>query len=252
MDSLAAECSQTDKDILLSCELLDSKDIGAFAQALLDHFNATLDVEILFACREHFSRAASWYNNRARLRKVNECRLPDQFLIERAADICYAPLVRRLGPRGVEITALNYHPSADWVERFLTHIGFARDQIPAIKNELISFSPKMLVAHLAVTEVQSEPRRRALRRALTRMAAPRAPSGFIFGPEAAEIAEQQFAADRQFLKDEFAIELAPPPAEARGSGLRIGRDEFADIAAVAKDFGTDGQAVVDFASKFVR
>lgn len=252
MDSLAAECSRTERNILLSCELLDVKDIAAFAQAVLDRLNTALEVEILFACREHFSRAASWYNHRTRLRNMDECRMPDQFLVECAEDLCYAPLVRSLQPSGFAITALNYHPSSDWVERFLTHIGFPRDRIPAIKSELVAFSPKMLVTTLALNEIQSEERRRRLRKAFRRIADPRAPSGFIFGPVAAEIAEGQFAADRQFLKNQFGIELVPPPPEARGNGLRIGADEFAEIVAVAKDFGADGQAVVDFASRFVR
>lgn len=252
MDSLAAECRRTERDIVLSCELLDSKDIGAFAQSLLDRLDSTLKVEILLACREHFSRAASWYKHRMRLRKLDEDRLPDQFLVECSADLCYAPIVRSLQPREFTITALNYHPSSDWVERFLKHIGFGSEQIPAVTSELVASGPKLLVAQLAVREVRSEERRRALRRAFKRMAATRVPSEFIFGPDAAEIAERQFAVDRKFLKDQFQIELVPPSPEARGSGLRIGKVEFADIAAVAKDFGADGQTVVDFASRFLR
>lgn len=252
MDSLAAECSQSARDILLSAEILDNKDIGALAQALLDRLDVAMDVEIIFACREHFSRAASLYNHRTRRRKSQDYCLPDQFLTECAAELCYAPLVQNLRRTGYAITALNYHPSSDWVERFLAHIGFGKDQMPAISNNLVAFSPKILVAYLAVKDISSEKRRRELRKALGRIADARTPSGFIFGPDAAEVAERQFTPDRQFLKDEFGIDLVPPPPETRGIGLRIGADEFADIVAVTKDFGVDGQAVADFASQFVR
>jgi len=252
MDSLAAECSQSDKDILISAEILERKDIGAFAQALLDRIDGAMNVELLFACREHFSRAASLYNHRARRKNSEKFYLPDEFLAECAAEVCYAPLVRDLQRTGFRITALNYHPSSDWIERFLTHIGFARDRIPAIRSELVASGPKMLVVHLALKEIPSEERRRVLRKAFNRIADARAPSGFIFGPDATEVAERQFSADRQFLKDESGIELVPPPPEARGSGLRICAEEFADIVAVASDFGADGQAVVDFAGRFVR
>lgn len=92
-------------------------------------------MEILFACREHFSRAASLYNHRTARWTSQENRTPDQFLVECAADVCYAPLVRNLRRAGFPITALNYHPSLDWVERFLTHIGFQRDRLPTIANQ---------------------------------------------------------------------------------------------------------------------
>ena len=252
MDLLAAECRETDRDILLSAEIVDKKDIGALAQALLDRLNVAMDVEIIFACREHFSRAASLYNHRARRKKSHDYGLPDQFLAECASELCYAPLVRNLRRTGFAITALNYHPSSDWVERFLAHVGFSGDQMPSISSNLVAFSPKMLVAYLGLKEISSEERRREIRRAFSRIADARAPSGFIFGPDAAEVAEQQFAGDRQFLKDEFGIELVPPPPETRGIGLRIGAEEFADIAAVTEDFGAEGQAVADFASRFVR
>jgi hypothetical protein len=253
MDSLAAECDRADRNIVLSAEIIDNKDIGAFVQALLDRLHTPVDVEIVIACREHFSRAASLYNHRVRRRKSGERRLPDQFVVECAADLCYAPLVQELRPTGFAITALNYHPSSDWIERFLTHIGFGRNQMPAIESKLIASNPTMLVVSLALKAIPSEQRRMALRRAFNRtIAEGSAAPQFIFGPHAAEVAERHFAVDRQFLKEEFSIELVPPLPEQRGNGLRIGSDEFADLAAVAKDFGTDGEAVVAFASQFVR
>ena len=252
LESFATECSQSERDIVISAEILENRDIGAFVRALLARVDDVDQVELLFACREHFSRIASLYNHRTRRRNLKERRLPDEFLVECAAEVCYASLVQDLRQTGFPVTALNYHPSADWIDRFMTHVGFARNQIPAIESELVAFGPKMLVVCLAVKEIPSEWQRKSLQRALNRMPDTRAASGFIFGPDAAEFAERQFVADRQFLKDEFGIELVPPPPEARGNGLQIGEDEFADIAAVAKDFGADGQTVVDFARRFVR
>jgi hypothetical protein len=252
IDSLAAECRQSERDILLSAEILENKDIRAFAQALLGRLDSPIQVEILFACREHFSRAASLYNHRTRRRNSQECRMPDQFLVECAEEVCYAPLVRDLQRTGFAITALNYHPSSDWVERFLAHIGFCPDRIPAIESELVAFSPKMLVVNLALKDVQSPQMRRMLRKAFRRMPDTHAPSGFIFGSDAADVADRRFAADRRFLKDEFGIELVPPRLEAQGNGLRIDADDFADIVAVAEDFGVDGHAIIEFASRFAR
>ena len=251
MDSLAEECRHSDRDILLSAEILENKDIGSFAQALLDRLNVAMDVELLFACREHFSRAASLYNHRTRRRNSKEYRMPDQFLVECAAEVCYAPLARNLQRTGFAITALNYHPTSDWIERFLAHIGFSRDRIPKIESELMAFSSKMLVVNLALKDISSPQMRRTLRKAFRGMQDTHAPSGFIFGPDAADVAERQFAADRQFLKDEFGMELVPPRRETRGNGLRIGADELAEIAAVAEDFGVDGEAIVNFATRFV-
>ena len=251
MDSLVAECNQTERDIVLSAEILEKRDIGAFARALLDRLDVAPDVEILFACREHFSRTASLYNHRTRRKKSVEYRLPDQFLVESAEEVCYAPLVRNLQQTGFPIRALNYHPASDWIERFLTHIGFTRENMPAIESEMTAFGPKLLVLHLALKEIPSLERRRMLRKAFSGMTDARATSEFIFGPGAAEVAELQFAADRQFLKAEFGIELVPPRLDVQGKGLRINAGEFTDIAAVAEDFGADGRKIVEFASRFV-
>jgi hypothetical protein len=101
-------------------------------------------------------------------------------------------------------------------------------------------------------DIPSSQMRRALRKAFGRMPETHAPSGFIFGADAVEVAQREFAPDRQFLKDEFGIELVPPRLDSQVNGLRIDADEFADIVAVAEDFGVDGQAIVQFASRFVR
>lgn len=252
METLAAECRQSDRSILLSAEILESRDIAAFVHALLDRLDIPMEVELLVACREHFSRAASLYKHRTARWTSQESRMPDQFLLECAPDVCYASLVRNLRRTGLPITALNYHPSSDWVERFLTHIGFSREHLPAIENELVAPGAKMLVVNLALKKISSPERRRVLLKAFRRLRDKHAPSGFIFGPGAADVAGREFAADRRFLEDEFGIQLVPPRLGECGNGLRISAQELADIAAVTKDFGTDGETIIEFATTFLQ
>ncbi|HEY3638808.1 MAG TPA: hypothetical protein VGK90_11725 [Rhizomicrobium sp.] len=230
------------------------KNVGSFMDELLSHLKMPLDIELLFTCREHFSRAASLYNNRIRTPNSPEQRSPDEFLNGHGHKICYAPLVQNLRKTGHRVTALNYHPSDEWVKRFFTHIGFAEQDIPSNKAVLIAYSPRMLIALLAAKRVVKSPKKVSalIKQFDKQMPRSREPSRFIFSPEAARQAEERhYAADRKFLKDEFNIDLTPPDLSTQTCEFFISDEELGQIAAAASKFGSQGKALVDFARQYV-
>lgn len=250
-EDIARETRGSDLNVLISSETLNAEqDIEAFIGALLPYIDSeTANVEILIACREHFSRVASLYNHRLR---SGERVHPDEFLVKVAAKSCYRPLLDRLKKTGYKITGLNYH-RADWVEHFLTHVGFTRAQLPNVKDKLVSLSPKATIAKIAINHVaESEDLNRALTEAFRKLPQARKPSMFIFGPEAAAEAERIFAPDRKLVWDEFGIELVPPAPEERKSVLFITPDELSEIAFVARPFGSKGEEIVRLASAYLR
>src|SRR5436305_2040836 len=89
-------------DVADSQTLRAGMNLGAFIDALRPHVggNSTA-VELLVVYREHFARAASWYNHR--IRAVGETRTPDEFLNDLAPNLCYAPLLGELDRLGFKI-----------------------------------------------------------------------------------------------------------------------------------------------------
>jgi hypothetical protein len=251
--NVADEAGKGNKNIILSSEILESKDVGAFVNALLPYFAQQIDVEILFTCREHFSRAASLYNFRLRTRGSSERRDPDQFLREYGNKICYEPMARNLRAKGFAVTALNYHPSDTWVRRFLTHIGFPEDKIPEIKNALVSQSPKLVIASLAVRKiVRSEGAQLDIMKRFKHMPGQRAPSGFIFSPDTARAVDKIFAIDREFIRREFGVHLVPPDLSAVTNELSLDETDFDEIVAAAERLPRDEQrAIIEFIRQYV-
>lgn len=254
LHAISREVRDTTQDIVISSEALESRDVGSFVHGLLNQINdSMIKVEVIFTCREHFSRAASWYNHRLRARKSAEKRTPDRFLQEDAQGVCYAPIVERLKSTGFKITAMNYHPSEDWVERFFTHIGFPKERIPKIENKLVSLSPKALIVNLAINQfVRQGDAKREYLKPFKKMSDSQSPSRFIFGAQAAESAERHFAVDRQLLLEEFDIRLVPPDIGSRENALSINEKEFEEIGAVAKNLGADGVKIVEFSRQYLR
>jgi hypothetical protein len=252
-DLLKSEIERDEKNVLISSEILETRDVGAFVDAMVSHLSLPLDVEILFTCREHFSRAASLYNFRLRSKDTLEQRSPDEFLTEHGKRIRYAPLVRKIRNAGLRVTGLNYHPSEDWVKRFLMYVGYAEHEVPEIKNILIAYSPRMLVATLAVRRtVESPDRQFELIKQLSKdIPQSREPSRFIFGREAAMAADQYFSADRKFLKKRFNIDLTPPDLDAKTCEFLISDEELQEIAEAVSKLGSEGKSVVDFARRYV-
>jgi hypothetical protein len=251
---IAAEASRYGGDLLISSELLAHHDVGALIRALLPWLGGgPWDPEILVVCREHFGTASSTYNQRVKDAVVLERREPDAFLQGYAAQLVYAPLITELRRSGVPITALNYHPIEDFVERFLRHVGFAGRE--PILNELrnVSLSIKGLVATLAANNVaQTLADRDRHFAALRRQIRPFfAPSRFIFGRAAAEAADLGFRDDRLFLFEEFGIRLPAVDLAAQQDMFCINDRELNEIAIATADLGPEGEAIVAFARRYL-
>ena len=182
-----------------------------------------------------------------------ERREPDAFLQGYATQLAYAPLITELRRSGVPITALNYHPIEDFVERFLRHVGFVGAE--PIRNELrnVSLSIKGLVATLAANNLaQTIADRDRYFAALRRRIRPFfAPSRFIFGRAAAEAADLGFRDDRLFLFEEFGIRLPTVDLAAQQDMFCINDRELNEIAIATADLGPEGEAIVAFARRYL-
>jgi hypothetical protein len=256
---LGSEAAKSQKNIVISSEGLakpygSCKDIGAFVRALAPLMSPpSLEVEVLIACREHLSWAGSIYNQRVKSKNSgnSEQRDPDSFLRSVAPELQYASVIRKLRKTGFRITALNYHPSESWFHRYLSYVGFERSQIPGPQSRNASLSLPMLVAKLAANRVlKTEGELRRFARKLRTMNSTDGDSGSIFGPLACAEAEQWFAADRQFLADEFGIEF--PTAEICRTGFFLEATGLDEIAVAVKDMGSAGDAILEIAGKYLR
>lgn len=251
------EAGRSDRDVVISSEVLELKhvDVGGFIRALLPLLNISpTDVEIIIACREHFSRAASWYNFSVTREYTDEKRTPDEFLAAQGADICYAPLIRHLRDSGFRLAAFNYHPSADWTARFLRHIGFPEDQIPKTAMKNMSVSTTVLIAIVSTIQAIETPElRRKYVSAFLKMAKSRSPAKFIFGQDCArEVDQRFFSEDRQYVLQELGIELTPPDIQTAENTFFISPSELEDICAVATGAGLQGEKIARIAREYVR
>jgi hypothetical protein len=260
LEKLAVETRRSENDIIISSEVLsdETRDAGAFIRSLMDCTGVPAEnVRILFACREHFERAASWYNMRVRAPKhINrEQKLsPDEFLDAHGPELCYAALARRMKKTGLRVTALNYHPSESWVPRFLGHIGFREDEIPeSLEKQRTGLSAKALIATIATNKVSdSVDERRGFLEAFSAMPGSRGAAGFIFGSEAADRAELIFGPDRNYLREEFGIELGPPDRQSTDTPLSLSRTELDDIIRIAQGLGPKGIQIIELATPYLR
>ena len=255
---IALEDGDGQKNILVSSELLasESRDAGEFIRALAARIRVPpADVRIVLVCREHFARAASWYNMRVRApkhRNPEQRFSPDRFLDARAAEICYEPMVRRLKGTGFPVVALEYHPADTVALRFFALVGLS--EIPqAVDRQREGLSTKALIATLATNLVtRSLEERQTLLAAFAGMSGARGPCGFIFGRAAAERAEVSFARDRNFLKEEFGFAMVAPVMDGPLAEFELSREEFQDISVVAREFGSLGKKILEVAGNYVR
>jgi hypothetical protein len=251
---IGEEARASDRDLLISSEILAGRrNLGEFVQALQKQLGGDpFRVEAVMVAREHFERAASLYNQRVKDAVSAEPRNPDAFLVEHAPRLCYANILRNLRRTGFEITVLNYHPAEHCVARVLRHLGFRRKRIPETPARNVSLSSKGLIATLAANRLGAPQERERFVSALCRMPRFFAPSRFIFGPEAAAKAERTFAADREFLKKQFAVELPPPDLNAAARAFAIGEQDFADICAATQGLGDYGKAIRETVREYVK
>lgn len=256
-EEIRSLAQDNDRDMLISSEALVPMgwqprrvDVGELIRAILPCFGGYVpNVEILVACREHFSWAASTYNQRL---KANERRDPDAFLRAYCDTLCFAPIIRNLEKTGFRVTAINYHPSQSWVERFLTHVGFPAQMLPRANSNNVSLNPAGLIMKLAVNRAfGGEEISRKVRRELRNRPEFAAPSQFIFGKGAARRAERAFSEDRRILAGTFAIELPLPDLNSPNMFFVDARD-LAMIESLARKLGLDDEAVGREARQFLR
>lgn len=238
-------------DLLISSEALVGRDVGALVRALLPHLGKDAwQPEILIVFREHFARISSLYNQAVKDGFALEQGEPDDFL--RRNTHSYADMVRRMELFGFPLTPLNYHPSETFLPRFLAQVGIAGgggDNEP--RN--VSLSVPALIAALAVNvTADTADQRRRYFDAVRRMTRFFAPSRFIFGRHAAEAAEIVFREDRRFLSDRFGITLSAPELALQDNMFCIDESELEEIAAVTRDLGSAGDAIVAFARRYVK
>jgi len=256
MEELGRAFAASDRDVVISSEALFGRtELRRFIEALTAQFSGPrIAVEIVVVCREHFGRIASAYNQRVKDVVRFERDAPDAFIGRKnGATFGYAHVIRRLRQTGANVQVLNYHPASTLVERFLRHVGFPDNRIPAAEMRNISLSSKGLIATLAANNVAagSEDRQRYFME-LRKMRGFFGPSGFIFGAEAALEASRRLQPDRQFLMNDLGIELPVPDLESPEGGLHLNDAELGDIRAITGVLGGEGEAIVEFASRFRR
>lgn len=254
LDELGRAFAASDRNVVISSEALFGRPgIRRFIEALTQQFNEPVSVELIVACREHFGRIASAYNQRVKDVGRFEREGPDDFLRRQNLNFGYANLIGKLRQTGKMVSVLNYHPSNNLVERFLRHIGFPDDKIPPAELRNVSLSSKALIAVLAANNVAKSPDdRERYFSALRKMRRFFGPSGFIFGREAALEASQRLQADRELLESEYDIVLPAPDLAAQDGGLYLKEGELAEISDVTGELGSEGKAIVEFASRFQR
>lgn len=259
LDVFEESAKRTLLNVVISTEWLGSHssrdDISAFMHAVASRVaGGPPDVEILLACREHFDRAGSLYGQRL---KGGAQWAPDDFIRENSSDLCYAPLITNLMRTGYKVTPLNYHPSLDWVSRFLGYVGFPADRIPEASNANRSFAPWVLVARMASNRIlagndsQMERTRQRIIRNLKRVEGCYAAAQFIFSKDIAAEMESVFREDRIFLSKEFGIQLPTPQIGSQENMFFVDLDSFEYITdAVGSE--QQGKQILEIVSQYIR
>jgi hypothetical protein len=251
--AIREETEKSDHDILISSEALRTgTDIGGFVEALRPYVGGdSTAVELLVTYREHFARAASWYNHR--IRAVGEKRSPDEFLNDLASNLCYEPLLTELGKLGFAISMLNYDPPQSTVARFLAHIGFPPSSIPEVEAKRISLSPRGMIIKLAINNLIADKQLNGeCYRKFRRLPDAHSPSQFIFGPEAAARAEEVYRPDREFLRSRFDVQAEPPFTDAQSNALCLLPEEYDEIAAITRSMGQLGSDILRYVAPYMR
>ena len=256
LSKIALEARKSCLDVVISSETLelDWADVGLFIRALLPHVGCSQnDVEIIVACREHFSRAASWYNHRIRDRRGEQNIHPDEFLAETANAICYKPLIERLKETRFKVVPLSYHPSENWTDRFFRHIGFAENQIPRVAEKNRGLSTKALIAKLATNRaIRSDKKRKQYLDAFRGMSDFYGSSKFIFSRACARQVDVAFSEDRGYLLNECGIRLNPPDLGTIENAFFINPVDLEEIALAASRVGREAAQITRFAREYLR
>jgi hypothetical protein len=253
LEEIGAEARSSKKNIIISSEILaGQKNIGAFIEACKDVWKISpLAVKIIIVCREHFERASSLYNQRVKDSETLERESADQFLSERAHRLLYAPIIGRLEQTGAEVVAINYHPSATMLERFLAEIGFKNAPLTAQQPRNISLSIKGLVIYLALNRIAcAGTEREVLRNSLGNVSGMFSPSEFIFGERSSHVAKKVFARDRKFLRSRFGLTFDPPRVREARSSFFIDDKQWDEIVRLAPRLGNKAGPFLEESAKF--
>lgn len=251
---IAAESAGHTGDILISSEELVFQDIGRFVSAALAHLGGLVDTtELIVTYRDHFSRAASLYNQRVKDGFHLERRDPDSYLRAEAESILYAPLLARLSAADVPVRLVNYHPSADFLSRFLAACGYApAGGVQDVRRNVSLSVPGMIVMLAANRAAETAEERAGLFAAARRMKGFFAPSEFIFRAGTFAEVAPLFEADRLALQSRFGIPLPETPAEAPANCFHIDDATLARLARVTAPLGGAGARLLAQALPFLK
>jgi hypothetical protein len=243
---VAEEVRRSDRNIVISSETLEGRDIRAFANGLLDSLDlSAMRVEIVLVAREHFEWSASLYNQRVKDPTHAETADPDDYLIHRTDPPPFAALTRNVAATGFDVSLINYHPAETLVCRFLSHVGFPRDVASTARRLNVSLGRMELVALLAANRVSlSAEQRRKIGLVLQKLPRRPLPPNLVFCADAAMRADTRFTEDRNFVRDKFGIALPVPRWTATAEGLYIEDRDVAQMVSVVEPFGEDGRRIL--------
>ena len=253
-DRVSEDASHSQVPIVISSEMLAVRPSpGHFIDALLSRLGGDLDVEILFTVREHFERTASLYGQRVRSRYIREKLSPDEYLPRRLPTLCYASKLLRLVRTNIPIHLFSYEPGHDLVPRILRYIGFPDERIAVPPTRNPSRAIKLILAVLVANRTEPNvAQRRKIVKALEQLQQRTASAQFIFGDEAALVAERRFARDRAFMNKRFKFELATPDLNTMTNAFWIDEVEFDEISDALAGLGDTGKKLRAGLRAFVR
>jgi hypothetical protein len=251
---IVSEVNASRKNVVISSEVLAGRNrLAEFVEALLSKLGPGFRAQLIFVVRDQLELAASTYNQRVKDSVTRERRDPDEFLAERAAHLCYAPILRRLQRTGISLSVLNYHPAQGLAARFLEHIGFPSGEIAESPLRNVSMSTRALIATLVLNRSSmSRQRRNQIVSTLRGMPRRFAPSRLIFGSQAVAAAEEHFGPDRTFLRDVWRIEFPPSQIQPSANLFALTSDEFAELSVALTGLGPDSDAMLQDLGAYVR
>lgn len=251
---IAAESAGQTGDIVISSEELVSHDIGRFVAHAQAYLGALVDItELIFTYRDHFSRAASLYNQRVKDGFHLERRDPDSYLRRDAETMLYAPLLARLSATGFPVRLVSYHPSASFLARFLAACGYEpAGGVQDVRRNVSLSVPGMIAVLAANRAAETTEDRASLFAEARKMKGFFAPSQFIFGAEIFAEMAPLFEADRLALQSRFGIALPKTPTEAPENCFHIDDATLARLAEITATLGPPGARLLAEARAFCR
>jgi hypothetical protein len=149
--------------------------------------DGTFEVEVPYAVREYFARAASIYSQTLKDIRYLERSSPDEFIIARAPMIAYEPSLSLLAKTGFKAHVIKYDPALD-LRPVFWGLGFPADRIPDIPVRNRPLSNKGMIVRLAINRAVSTIEQRQEFAAVVQQLRPQlGRSRFIFGHEARDI-----------------------------------------------------------------